>query len=1055
MTELLSRARLDQAMGITATEEQWAAITAPLTPGVIVAGAGSGKTTSMAARVAWLVGSGLVLPDRVLGLTFTTKAATQLLGAMRSAVASLGIEPMEESERGDPQVLTYNAFGAAIVNEHAMRLGREPNPTLLTPGARQQLAFHVVCRTAVDLSSLDKSPVQVTSYLLELDDQLSELSITPAELVAYEDRTIEYLTSVGALQKIGHSMLATARARRALAEVIVEWRAVKADRDLIDYSDQIRLAGELVAGFSDVQEQIAARFDVVLLDEYQDTSIGQRKLLQGIFGSRAAVTAVGDPCQAIYGWRGASVANIDDFLVHFTGSRSASAAYSLSQNRRSGPAILELANAVSSDLRAQHDTVRELVTGPQDRGPGLVDIGLFDTIDDELSWLCQRIREVHSRCSSDESVAVLGTTGTDLARVDRLLRDLGVPTQLAGAAALLAQPAVIDARSMLEVLHDPTANPAFLRVAAGPRWRIGPRDLAALGHRAKVIARSAGRSTATDVETALADAVVGGDPVEIASLSDALFDLGSPDDYSADAMSRFGALAREIAALRAATDLPLIDLIGRVIRTTGVGVEAQVADAQVADDGDDTHQRSLSAFLEFAAEFTELDGRVTLGAFLSRLKDAERFDADIEFASPRIPGAVQLLTVHKAKGLEFTHVFIPHVASGAFPSGVSSGNWTTSLGHVPWPLREDCPPDLASFPDWVESPRAKDHEAYRDLLKARAEFDTDRLGYVAITRAERSLTVTSHWWGGTQVKPRGPHRIFTLLADQIRELAAVSDHCRIVCWAPAPEDGATNPLVREVAEQYLPWPAPISPTYERDIHRAAKAVRSATSIPEPLFEADERLARWSLLTAALTEESERRFATEHVVRLGAAVGASTFLRAMAEPDALARDLARPMPRKPSAAAERGTAWHAWVEASFGQQSLLDPEDLPGAADDHIATAAELEALKQAFAKSEFAAMVPVAVERAFSLVIGGRVISGRIDAVFERDGKFDVIDWKTGSAISTDPLQLALYRLAWSAIAGVDWRDVDAGFVMVATGDVIRPSTDSDIEALLALDVPS
>jgi DNA helicase-2/ATP-dependent DNA helicase PcrA len=159
-----------------------------------------------------------------------------------------------------------------------------------------------------------------------------------------------------------------------------------------------------------------------------------------------------------------------------------------------------------------------------------------------------------------------------------------------------------------------------------------------------------------------------------------------------------------------------------------------------------------------------------------------------------------------------------------------------------------------------------------------------------------------------------------------------------------------------------------------------------------------------------------------------------------------------MPRKPSAAAHRGTAWHAWVEASFGQQSLLDPEDLPGAADDHIGTDAKLEELKLAFGKSEFSTMVPVAVERGFAIVIGGRVISGRIDAVFERDGRFDVIDWKTGSALSTNPLQLALYRLAWSAIAEVDWRDVDAGFVMVATGEVIRPSTDADIEALLALD---
>lgn len=1048
MSDYLSRRDLDDAMNITATDEQWAAITAPLAPGVIVAGAGSGKTTSMAARVAWLVGSGLVRPERVLGLTFTTKAAAQLLQSMRRAVNSITDRDDVEEEWGEPTVLTYNAFGAGILNEHAMRLGREPNPTLLTPGARQQLAYRVVCHTTVDVAGLEKSPITLTSDLLHLDDQLSELGVTPEQLFEFEDRMIDFLTTAPKPQKTGRDMEKTARARRALAQVIIEWRAAKADRDLIDYSDQIRLAGVLVERFADVRAQLAARFDVVLLDEYQDTSISQRRLLHHAFGAGTAVTAVGDPCQAIYGWRGASVSNIDDFLVHFAGSRAAGSEFSLTQNRRSAPAVLDLANALSQNLRNQHDSVRELVPGPQDRGPGIVELGLFETVDDEISWVCQRIREVHATCTGEQSVAVLAATGDDLARLDRKLRDLGVPTHLAGAAALLTQPAVVDARSMLEVLHDPTANPAFLRIAAGPRWRIGPRDLAALGHRARDIAHSRGRSTATAVDEALDDAVVGGDPVEVVSLSDALLDLGDPDRYSAAAVQRFEELGAEIASLRSISGIPLIDFISRVIRVTGLGVEAQVADAR-----DDDQQRALAALIDLAADFTEIDGRVTLGAFLSRLNDAERFNVDIEFASPRTPGAVQLLTIHKAKGLEFTHVFLPHLSEGAFPGGRSRGVWTTSTAHVPWPLRENKTPSLGGFPDRGDSPRAKDHDAYREVLREQAERDVDRLGYVAITRAERSLTVTAHWWGASQTGVRGPHRLFTVMAERVKELAAVSDHCRIVCWAPEPSSESSNPLVRFTAGEYLPWPAPLDAEYVERLREAARSVREVSAVPELLIGSDERRDRWALLTAALTEESERRFATEHVVPLGAAVGASTFLRAMAEPDALAREIARPMPRQPSVAAARGTAWHAWVEASFGQQSLLDPADLPGAADDHITSDAELEALKAAFKKSEFSAMVPVAVERGFAVLVGGRVITGRIDAVFMHNGRFDVIDWKTGSAMSTNPLQLALYRLAWAQIAGVDWRDVDAGFVMVATGEVIRPNTDTDIEALLALDL--
>ena len=91
------------------------------------------------------------------------------------------------------------------------------------------------------------------------------------------------------------------------------------------------------------------------------------------------------------------------------------------------------------------------------------------------------------------------------------------------------------------------------------------------------------------------------------------------------------------------------------------------------------------------------------------------------------------------------------------------------------------------------------------------------------------------------------------------------------------------------------------------------------------------------------------------------------------------------------------------------------------------------------------------LEQPFSIVIGGRVINGRIDAVFADGDRFEVVDWKTGGTASIDPRQLAIYRIAWSQIHGVDWRDVDAAFVMVATGEEIRPDTDDDVLALLNL----
>jgi DNA helicase-2/ATP-dependent DNA helicase PcrA len=235
-------------------------------------------------------------------------------------------------------------------------------------------------------------------------------------------------------------------------------------------------------------------------------------------------------------------------------------------------------------------------------------------------------------------------------------------------------------------------------------------------------------------------------------------------------------------------------------------------------------------------------------------------------------------------------------------------------------------------------------------------------------------------------------------------------------------------------------PAAFAATFDFDASDVSAEADAAT----------DRIRRWHETYAALVEDRATE-PEEQVVRLGDHVGATTFLRALRNPEDVAMDLLRPMPRQPSQAAARGIAWHAWVETVFGQQSLLGVDELPGAADEDIATDDQLEELKRAFERTGYAGREPVAVERGFSVVVGGRVISGRIDAVFEKDGRFEVVDWKTGGTASVDTHQLAIYRVAWAQIAGVDWRDVDAVFVMVASGQQFRPNTDAEVEALLDL----
>jgi DNA helicase-2/ATP-dependent DNA helicase PcrA len=148
-----------------------------------------------------------------------------------------------------------------------------------------------------------------------------------------------------------------------------------------------------------------------------------------------------------------------------------------------------------------------------------------------------------------------------------------------------------------------------------------------------------------------------------------------------------------------------------------------------------------------------------------------------------------------------------------------------------------------------------------------------------------------------------------------------------------------------------------------------------------------------------------------------------------------------MPRPPSRSARFGTLFHAWVEARFGQQPLLDPDDLPGRADLGIDDEADLDALIGRFEAGPFADRVPHAVEASFAVVLAGQVVRGRIDAVYaDGDGGFLVVDWKTNQSEDADPLQLAIYRLAWAELTGVPPDKVRAVFHYVRSGTTVEPA---------------
>ena len=750
MTEALSDVGpgdLVDLLGVPFSDEQLVAITAPLQPYVVVAGAGSGKTTVMTARVVWLVATGQVLPEQVLGLTFTTKAAGELSGRVRRAVQQLADRttgvPLDEV--GEPVVSTYHAFAGRLLAEHGLRIGVEPGSRLLSEAASVQLAHRVVTRTARDLSALDRAVSTVVESVRALDSELAEHCLEPEDLRAWDLDWVARIEQLDAPQKDTRVMRSVSLARIELAHLVDEFREARRARDLVDFSDQMRFGARLAHESPEVGRALREQFRVVLLDEYQDTSVAQRVMLTGLFGDGHPVTAVGDPLQAIYGFRGASVANIDSFPHHFPSADGRPArVLRLAENRRSGVRVLAAANELASPLRALHPQVAPLVApAGRPKPPGGLRISLHESYADEVAWVAERVAEVVEGGTPPADVAILCRARSDFPALMHALGERDVPVEVVGLDGMLAMPEVAEVVAILEVLHDSTANPSLVRLLAGPRWRIGLRDLALLGERAAHLAGSHGRLDDADLDVQLDAAVAGVDPADVVSLLDALEDPG-PLAYDPVARDRFATLAAEIRSLRRSLGDPLPDLVHRVLTVTGLDIEMAASPEVLRLN----RAEGLASFVELVAGFADAEGDAGVAAFLSWLTMAARFDKVPELDRAARSDAVALMTVHRSKGLEWPVVVLPSLTETVFPSDRGMTRWTTNSKAVPYPLRGDADslPTLTGF-------RAKEHAEFVARCGDHSLLDELRLAYVAVTRAERLVLASASWWGPT---PEGP-----------------------------------------------------------------------------------------------------------------------------------------------------------------------------------------------------------------------------------------------------------------------------------------------------------
>jgi len=1182
------------------TPEQAEVISAPLEPLAVIAGAGSGKSETMAARLVWLVANGMVRPERVLGLTFTRKAAAELgqrvharlaglrragldvtgggpgadgpladgplagggvsggptagrlggragsdlasgavLGALDrrvpadiSSAAAPGLAagaPGGDLLDGEPVVSTYHSYAARLVADHALREALEPTVRLITPAVAWQTAARVVAAYAGPMDAVHWTPQSVTAAVLDLAGELAEHLANPADVYQIGDWLEAAARALpGYMPSAVRKILDCQRTREQLLPMVAGYAAAKAAREVIDYGDQVTLAARIATRHREVGAIERARYQVVLLDEFQDTSHAQLVLLRALFGGGHPVTAVGDPCQSIYGWRGASAGNLARFARDFPAGAHPARVAQLATSFRNTGRVLDVAAVIQRALRDQVSQVPRLIAPPGRDGRGAVVCALLETAAAEAGWVAEQVAgllrlpaglapdgEPWDRLAVQPSdIAVLCRKRSQFALLRAAIEARGVPVEVVGLGGLLTVPEVADIVATLRVLHDPTASAALARLLTGPRWRIGPRDLVALGRRARDLAREPrdpvgpaarrgapgpgdgqtgpgtpdlqaghatpdlqagpggtatagagagdGRSGVSIEDDAMAQAVTDLTAVP-GSLVEALDDLGDRNAYSARGYRRFSALAAELRALRAHVSRPLPDLVGEVERALGLDIE--VAAQPWRDPA--AARADLDAFADAAAAFADDEEEPTLGAFLAYLTAAEAEEFGLESGQPSGANAVTLTTVHAAKGLQWAAVVVPGLAAGprasVFPAKPRvTTRWTENPRLLPFALRGDAE-DLPVLRDLEDASR----DSFAGACSARELAEERRLAYVAVTRAAYWVACSGYWWGEA-ASPLGP----SLFLEEVR--AACADGPGTVAhWTPPPEDGAQNPALAEPA--IVSWPpAAEGPRYAAVREAAALVERELDGLEDPggarpgdddgeLSEADRALAQaWARDTGLLlTELSQRRGRAGSAVPLPGQLSVSSLVTMAADPDMLAQQIRRPMPRPPMPQARRGTAFHRWLEQRFGQQRLIDPADLLGAADDPADDPddADLELLRERFEAGEWGDRWPVDVEVPFETLVAGRTVRGRIDAVFaDAAGTgYDVVDWKTGEPPSSAAdlraaaVQLAAYRVAWATLAGVPLDHVRAAFYYVRHDQTLRPADLLDEAGLAAL----
>jgi len=601
-------------------------------PCLVIAGAGSGKTRVITQKIAHLIASGF--NSQAIGaITFTNKAAQEMAERLGKMVK------LPEAQR--PLVSTFHSLGVQMLRRDGQSLGLKRNFSILDADDAANILQQA-------LGTTDRKVARAAQHRISL---WKNALVDPDRAAAEAKDSLEH---------------GIARAYRDYAATLAAYQSV-------DFDDLIGLPVRLLREHADVAQAWREKLRYLLVDEYQDTNACQYELLKLLVGPRAAFTAVGDDDQSIYGWRGATLENLNRLSTDYPGLK----VVKLEQNYRSSVSILTAANRLIAHNPKLHEKKLWSEHGIGDP----VQVVPCEHDEAEAESVAMRLQAHRFERRAKYSDYAILYRGNHQARVfEQVLRKEKIPYVLSGGQSFFERTEIRDLMAWLRLLANDDDDPAFIRAVTTPRRGVGTTTLQALG-------------------TYAGERHV--------SMFAALFETGAEQRIAPrqlEPLREFGHFVNRIGwrAAREPAAQVLDDLLNAIDYRSHLFA---TADDKVAA----TRWQNVSDFVDWLKKRAEDDGAtlVQLAQAVSLLSQLDRKDGDMD--------AVRLTTIHASKGLEFAHVFVVGCEEGLLPH---------HGGAV------------------VAASEPGDDEAGTvDVAAVRIEEER-RLMYVAVTRAQRSLTLT-------------------------------------------------------------------------------------------------------------------------------------------------------------------------------------------------------------------------------------------------------------------------------------------------------------------------